>query len=96
MLYNYFEKWWFQKLESLIEIKYLVFVLLLSLFFNLFDVCNWSIFIFLLFNSQVFCWMDRWHGLTMEDIRAIEDKVKEELDKQRHEGEVRGTRADSD
>ncbi|GBP05477.1 Phosphatidylinositol transfer protein alpha isoform [Eumeta japonica] len=45
---------------------------------------------------QVFCWMDRWHGLTMEDIRAIEDKVKEELDKQRQEGEVRGTRADSD
>ena len=30
---------------------------------------------------QVFCWMDRWHGLTMEDIRAIEDKTKEELDK---------------
>jgi hypothetical protein len=25
--------------------------------------------------------MDRWHGLTMEDIRAIEDKTKEELDK---------------
>jgi hypothetical protein len=24
--------------------------------------------------------MDRWHGLTMEDIRAIEDKTKEELD----------------
>lgn len=29
---------------------------------------------------QVFCWMDRWHGLTMEDIRAIEDKTKDELD----------------
>lgn len=29
---------------------------------------------------QVFCWMDGWHGLTMEDIRAIEDKTKEELD----------------
>jgi hypothetical protein len=25
--------------------------------------------------------MDRWHGLTMEDIRAIEDKTNEELDK---------------
>jgi hypothetical protein len=24
--------------------------------------------------------MDGWHGLTMEDIRAIEDKTKEELD----------------
>lgn len=32
---------------------------------------------------QVFCWMDRWHGLTMEDIRAIEDRTKEELDKVR-------------
>ncbi|XP_037892243.1 phosphatidylinositol transfer protein beta isoform isoform X1 [Glossina fuscipes] len=48
------------------------------------------------FHRQVFCWMDRWHGLTMDDIRAIEEKVKEELDKQRNEGEVRGTRADSD
>lgn len=46
--------------------------------------------------SQVFCWMDRWHGLTMEDIRAIEEKVKEELDRQRQVGEVRGMRADSD
>lgn len=54
------------------------------------------IIINIFFYSQVFCWMDRWHGLTMEDIRAIEDKVKEELDKQRQEGEVRGTKADSD
>jgi hypothetical protein len=30
---------------------------------------------------QVFCWVDRWYGLTMEDIRAIEDKTKEELDR---------------
>lgn len=40
--------------------------------------------------------MDRWHGLTMEDIRAIEDKTKEELDKQRQVGEVRGMRAETD
>jgi Phosphatidylinositol transfer protein len=25
--------------------------------------------------------MDRWHGLTMDDIRAIEDETKKELDK---------------
>ncbi|KAF2360851.1 Phosphatidylinositol transfer protein [Trinorchestia longiramus] len=31
------------------------------------------------FHRQVFCWMDRWHGLTMEDIRRLEDKTKEEL-----------------
>ncbi|KAK7871709.1 hypothetical protein R5R35_013998 [Gryllus longicercus] len=48
------------------------------------------------FHRQVFCWMDRWHGLTMDDIRAIEDKTKEELDRQRNVGEVRGMRAESD
>lgn len=48
------------------------------------------------FHRQVFCWMDRWHGLTMEDIRAIEDKTKEELDKQRMVGEVRGMKAETD
>lgn len=46
--------------------------------------------------SQVFCWMDRWHGMTMDDIRALEEKTKEELDKQRQLGEVKGMRADSD
>lgn len=46
--------------------------------------------------SQVFCWLDLWHGLTMEDIRALEEKTKEELDRQRQVGEVRGMRADSD
>lgn len=40
--------------------------------------------------------MDRWYGLTMDDIRAIEEKTKEELDKQRQIGEVRGMRAESD
>ncbi|KAJ8956122.1 hypothetical protein NQ318_016577 [Aromia moschata] len=48
------------------------------------------------FHRQVFCWMDRWHGLTMEDIRAIEDKTKEELEALRQKGEVRGMRAESD
>lgn len=40
--------------------------------------------------------MDRWYGLTMDDIRALEEKTKEDLDRQRHEGEVRGMRADTD
>ena len=40
--------------------------------------------------------MDRWYGLTMDDIRAIEEKTKEELDKQRQVGEVRGMRAETD
>ncbi|MPC09676.1 Phosphatidylinositol transfer protein alpha isoform [Portunus trituberculatus] len=46
------------------------------------------------FHRQVFCWMDRWHGMTMDDIRRLEDKTKQELDKQRKVGEVRGTRSD--
>ncbi|KAB0790876.1 hypothetical protein PPYR_14963 [Photinus pyralis] len=48
------------------------------------------------FHRQVFCWMDGWHGLTMEDIRAIEDKTKEELEALRKKGEVRGMKAELD
>lgn len=47
--------------------------------------------IFLNFHRQVFCWLDLWHGLTMADIREIEDKTKRELDEQRQKGTVRGT-----
>ncbi len=42
------------------------------------------------FHRQVFCWMDKWHGLSIEDIRKIEAETKEELNRQRHLGEVRG------
>eukprot|EP00112_Aurelia_sp_Birch-Aquarium-sp1_P008649 Seg1958.3 transcript_id=Seg1958.3/GoldUCD/mRNA.D3Y31 product="Phosphatidylinositol transfer protein alpha isoform" protein_id=Seg1958.3/GoldUCD/D3Y31 len=42
------------------------------------------------FHRQVFTWMDKWHGLSIEDIRKIEEQTKEELDKQRASGEVRG------
>ena len=48
--------------------------------------------LFLNFHRQVFCWTDKWHGMTMEDIRALEDKTKEELENQRMTGEVRGTK----
>ena len=44
------------------------------------------------FHRQVFCWTDKWHGMTMQDIRELEDKTKEELEKQRKTGEVRGTK----
>jgi len=50
--------------------------------------------IFTNFHRQVFCWTDLWHGMTMADIRALEDKTKEELDKQIKTGEVRGTVSD--
>lgn len=47
--------------------------------------------IFTNFHRQVFCWTDQWYGLTMADIRVLEDKTKHELDEQRKTGEVRGT-----
>ena len=36
------------------------------------------------FHRQVFCWIDNYYGMTMEDIRVLEEKTKRELD------EVRG------
>ena len=47
--------------------------------------------LFLNLHRQLFCWTDKWHGMTMQDIRALEDKTKDELEKQRILGEVRGT-----
>lgn len=52
--------------------------------------------LFTTFHRQVFCWIDKWYGLTMDDIRALEEKTKEDLDKQRQQGEVRGMKAESD
>ncbi|XP_064391749.1 phosphatidylinositol transfer protein alpha isoform-like isoform X2 [Halichondria panicea] len=43
------------------------------------------------FHRQVFCWLDQWHGMTMDDIREYEAQAKAELDRARTEGEVRGT-----
>ena len=36
--------------------------------------------VFTNFHRQIFCWMDNWYGLTIDDIRAIEAKTKAELD----------------
>ena len=47
-----------------------------------------NLYIFL----QVFCWTDKWYGMTMEDIRALEEKTKAELDEERSKGEIRGTK----
>lgn len=46
------------------------------------------------FHRGLFCWLDEWHGMTIEEIRALEDETKQELDQQRCKGEVRGTKAD--
>lgn len=47
--------------------------------------------LFLNFHRQVFCWLDRWHGLTMQDIRALEAETKRQLDEQRQKGPVQGS-----
>jgi len=49
--------------------------------------------IFTNFHRQVFCWMDKWHGMTMNDIRALEEQTKKDLDEERAKGEIRGTAA---
>ncbi|XP_041668570.1 phosphatidylinositol transfer protein alpha isoform-like [Cheilinus undulatus] len=46
--------------------------------------------VFTNFHRQLFCWMDKWYGLTMEDIRRMEDETQKELDEMRGKGEVRG------
>lgn len=35
--------------------------------------------IFLRFHKQIFCWLDEWIQMTMEDVRAYETKLKEEI-----------------
>ena len=35
----------------------------------------------LAFNQFVFCLLDQWHGLTIDDIRAMESSFKDEADK---------------
>lgn len=46
--------------------------------------------VFTNFHRQVFCWLDQWYGLTMDDIRRIEDETRQALDEQRTKGELRG------
>ena len=42
------------------------------------------------FHRQVFCWIDQWYGMTMDDIRAYEEKTKADLDKVPLEHQVGG------
>lgn len=38
------------------------------------------------FYRQLFCWTDRWFGLTIDDIREIEEQTKRDLDEKRNVG----------
>ncbi|XP_076590376.1 phosphatidylinositol transfer protein alpha isoform-like [Chaetodon auriga] len=42
------------------------------------------------FHRQLFCWIDNWIDLTMDDIRRMEEETKTELDKMRSNDEVKG------
>ena len=42
--------------------------------------------IFTNFHRQLFCWIDNWHGLTMADIRRMEDETQRELEEVEGEG----------
>ena len=50
--------------------------------------------LFLNFHRQVFCWIDRWHGLSIQDIRDIEERTRKELEELRKNPGVRGTSGD--
>ncbi|KAM7018342.1 phosphatidylinositol transfer protein beta isoform-like isoform 1-T1 [Tautogolabrus adspersus] len=45
------------------------------------------------FHRQLFCWIDKWVELNMEDIRRMEAETQKELDEMRKKGSVRGTKA---
>lgn len=40
------------------------------------------------FHRQIFCWIDKWYGLTMEDVRKIEHDLAKLLVKKIAEGEL--------
>ncbi|KAK9522535.1 hypothetical protein VZT92_018989 [Zoarces viviparus] len=45
------------------------------------------------FHRQLFCWIDKWVELTMDDIRRMEAETQRELEELRRQGDVRGTTA---
>ncbi|KAI4883164.1 hypothetical protein NFI96_013932 [Prochilodus magdalenae] len=48
------------------------------------------------FHRQLFCWLDKWIDLTMEDIRRMEEETQRELDKMREKDPVKGMSATDD
>ncbi|XP_042298706.1 phosphatidylinositol transfer protein alpha isoform [Sceloporus undulatus] len=48
------------------------------------------------FHRQLFCWLDKWVDLSMEDIRRMEDETKRQLDEMREKDPLKGTSAADD
>jgi len=44
--------------------------------------------LFLKFHRQVYCWLDEWYGMTLEDVRNFETKIKADLDDKLKAGEA--------
>jgi hypothetical protein len=44
--------------------------------------------LFATFHREIFCWIDKWHGMTLEDVRAIEKELADILVKKIQEGEI--------
>ena len=56
-----------------------------------YDDSQWYLLINIFF--QLFFWTDKWHGMTMDDIRALEEETKRKLDEDREKGDIKGTAA---
>ncbi|XP_033934677.1 phosphatidylinositol transfer protein alpha isoform-like [Pseudochaenichthys georgianus] len=50
--------------------------------------------VFTHFHRQLFCWIDKWIDLSIDDIRRIEDETKAQLEEMRNNGEVQGLGTD--
>ncbi len=35
--------------------------------------------VLLLFHRQIFCWIDEWYGMTIEDIRRVEEETAQSI-----------------
>ncbi|XP_071327962.1 phosphatidylinositol transfer protein alpha isoform-like [Trachinotus anak] len=46
------------------------------------------------FHRQLFCWIDKWIDLSMDDIRRMEEETKNELDEMRKNDEIKGMAAE--
>ncbi|KAI8889327.1 phosphatidylinositol transfer protein [Backusella circina FSU 941] len=44
--------------------------------------------LFTKFHRQLFCWTDKWYGMTIDDIRGLETQIKKDLDVKRNEGDL--------
>ena len=45
---------------------------------------------------QLFCWTDKWFGLTIQDIRDLEEQTKKDLDEKRNQGDIPTNSLESD